>query len=395
MIVSCYPPQRLKIKRGKGSWVWDTSGKRYLDFTGGIAVNALGYGDKPLVRSARKQLRNLIHCSNLYSTEAAEGLAQEMVSYQPFNGRTMHAVFFSNSGMEANEAALKFAACFSNSVRDGTPKFASLTGSFHGRSLLTLSLSANRNYSSMYGRAVPDSIQIPLNQTSALHRKLNGSVAAIIIEVIQGEGGMRTMNAEFATVLNRICYDSKILIIADEIQSGVGRTGRFYASEWVGLKPDIITLAKPLGGGLPLGATLVTKRVNAQLSPGVHGSTFGGGPVQCAMAQHIWKHVLNQSFLEEVQEKGQVLGKTLEQFKARFSVVQEVRGMGLLQGIFLAKSTPVAKIIAAAQDAGLLLLRSGTNVLRIAPPLTISKSELEAGLGIIEQLLQNARRSNG
>ena len=380
---NCYPHDRITMRSGKGCYARDENGNRYLDFSSGIAVNALGYGVRSLAKIATKQLKQLTHCSNLFTTKPAIDAAEAMLSYQPFADRIFSAAFFSNSGLEANEAALKFAAIYSKTIRSSVPKFVSFTGSFHGRSLLTLSLTAEKKYKTMYGGMFPNTIHLPYNRAHTLHRALDDSVSAVIIEVIQGEGGMRTLHPECAALLNRKCRDNNILIIADEIQSAYGRSGRFYASEWVGLRPDIITLSKPIAGGLPLGATLITKKIDDCLVPGAHGSTFGGGPVQCAIAHEMWKRINNTHFLHEVRKKSDYFTECLERMRARFPAILEVRGMGLLRGLLLKSDVPVQQIIDAGIKKGLLLLRSGQNVLRLAPPLIIQKSEMTVGLNII------------
>ncbi|MEI8095026.1 MAG: aspartate aminotransferase family protein [Spirochaetales bacterium] len=384
-----YADEFLVLDHGKGTEVWDRAGKRYLDFTGGIAVNALGHGRRDLAQIARKQMEKLTHVSNLYTTEPALLLAARLVATG--NPGQFAAVHFGNSGTEANEAALKYARVYALRTKgEGHHKFASFTGAFHGRTLGSLSLTPTEKYQKPYHPLIPGCETLPYNDVKAL-AKLDRSFAAVLIEPIQGEGGLDSVSPRFAQALQKVCLDNDILIIADEIQGGYGRTGTFYAWQQLGLTPDIVTLAKPMAGGLPLSATLIPARVNAVVHVGDHGTTFGGGPVTTAVANRVFEVIGEPKFLENVARRGKSFERLLKGLKNDFPFAREVKGMGLLRGLRLdydsTKKGLLGEVIAACQAQGLLLLRAGTNVLRFAPPLTVSRKELEEAVGILRIVL--------
>ncbi len=391
----CYASQLLRIDSGRGATVRDAAGRRYIDFTAGIAVNALGHGRRDLARVAAREMRRRIHVSNLFATEPAVRLAEELVASGPFD-----ACYFGNSGTEANEAALKFARLYALRTRgEGHHRIVSFTNGFHGRSMGALSATATRAYREPFEPLLPGVEYLPFNDAKALE-SLDDRVAAIVVEPIQGEGGLDSVTAEFASALNEVCRRYDILMIADEIQSGLGRSGRLYAGELSGLKPDIVTLSKPLAAGLPLSATLIPERVNRLLSPGDHGSTFGGGPVTTAVALRVWRTIREPRFLQRVQSAGERLAAGLERLAASHAIVAGGgTGAGLLRGLKLAVSPEQAKaatgeIMAAARVQGLLILRSGADVLRFAPPLTIADREIERGLDRLDAALETVEREH-
>jgi acetylornithine/N-succinyldiaminopimelate aminotransferase len=385
-----FPPQYgselLVISRGRGSWLEDTAGRRYLDFAGGIAVNALGYGRADLARTAMKQMRRLSHISNLFTTEPALALARAMLSRGPFK---FSSVFFGNSGTEANEAALKYARLHSLRTRGpGHEKFLCFSGAFHGRTLGSLSCTPSPKYQDPFQPLLPGVVVAPYNDLEALRHTLTEDFAGVIVEVIQGEGGLAEMTPEFARALNEGCARTGAILIADEVQTGMARTGTFYASEGVGLEPDIITLAKPLGGGLPLSAALIPEKVHALIHLGDHGTTFGGGPVTTAVAGKVWEKVSRPEFVERVRETGEQLRKGLERIKsAHPEKIGDLRGRGLLRG-FEYTGGEVKDFLDTLRERGMLALRSGTNVVRIAPPLVITGREIETGIRLIEEALR-------
>lgn len=379
-----YSSELLVFDHGKGVYLFDIAGKRYLDFGAGIAVNALGYGREDLAEIAASQMRKLVHTSNLFTTEPTLALVAMLKETGSFA-----AVHLGNSGTEANEAALKYARLYSFKRKGkGHAKFLCFDSAFHGRSMGALSVTPNEHYQEPFRPLVPEVAVAPFNDAPALERLLDSSFAGAIVEVIQGEGGLRVMTREFASALNRLCRKHDVILIADEVQTGLGRTGYRYASEWIGLEPDIITLAKPLGGGLPLSATLIPEKVNSLLSVGDHGSTFGGGPVQAALSKKVLETVLAPEFLKQVRATATRLDEGLAKLARRHSPVTELRGAGMLRGLSIdpAKSE-VAGILAKARDEGLVLLRSGSNVLRIAPPLVITPEEIDEGLSILDRVL--------
>lgn len=385
-----FPPQYgselLVIARGSGVWLEDAAGKRYLDFAGGIAVNALGYGRADLAKIAMRQMRRLPHISNLFTTEPALSLARRILAREP--GR-FASVFFGNSGTEANEAALKYARLHALRVKGpGHEKILCFSGAFHGRTLGSLSCTPSPKYQDPYQPLLPGVAVAPYNDAQALARALTEDFAGVIVEVVQGEGGLAAMTPEFARALNDACARCNVILIADEVQTGLARTGAFYASEGVGLRPDIITLAKPLAGGLPLSAVLIPKKINDLIHLGDHGTTFGGGPVTTAVAGRVWEIVSAPGFVRHVKEMGDLLQQGLERIRQRHSTVMgEVRGRGLLLG-FVYTGGEVTALLDRLRERGMLALRSGVNVIRIAPPLVITEKEIRKGIEIIEEALQ-------
>lgn len=384
-----YADEFLVLDHGKGSYVWDKAGKQYLDFTAGIAVNALGHGRKDLAQIARKQMETLTHVSNLYTTQPALDLAAKLVSTG--NPGQFAAVHFGNSGTEANEAALKYARVYALRTKgEGHHRFLSFTGAFHGRTFGSLSLTFTEKYQKPYSPLIPGCEVAPFNDVKAL-AKLDRTFAAVLIEPLQGEGGLDKLSPAFAKALQEVCAKHDILIIADEIQGGYGRTGTFFAWEQLGLTPDIVTLSKPIAGGLPLSATLIPAKVNDVVHVGDHGTTFGGGPVTTAVANKVFEVIHDPAFLAKVTTRGRQLDRMLKALKKEFPFACEVKGMGLLKGLRLKhqpnQPSAMTEILAACQEKGLLLLRAGTDILRFAPPLTISKTELEAGIEILHEVL--------
>ena len=384
-----YPPQYgselLVISRGRGAWLQDIAGRKYLDFAGGIAVNALGYGRADLAKTAYRQMRRLNHVSNLYATEPALALARLMLAKGPWK---FSSVYFGNSGTEANEAALKYARLYALRTRGaGHEKILCFSGAFHGRTLGALSCTPSPKYQDPYKPLLPGVVVAPYNDAEGLRKVLTDEFAGVIVEVIQGEGGLASMTPAFAQALNEACRKTGAQLIVDEVQTGITRTGTFFASEGVGLQPDMITLAKPLAGGLPLAAVLIPEKINEQIHLGDHGTTFGGGPVTTAVAMKVWQTVSAPGFLPHIKAMGEVLRTGLEGLKGRRSSVGELRGRGLLQG-FEYNGGEVKDLLARLQAKGLLVLRSGTNVVRIAPPLVIGEKEIQKGIDIIEEALQ-------
>jgi acetylornithine/N-succinyldiaminopimelate aminotransferase len=392
-----YGNELLVFDRGEGCRLFDRSGRSYLDMGSGIAVNSLGYGRKDLADVAAAQMKKLIHVSNLFATEPQLELAGKIIGTSAPGGA--HAIFeavhFGNSGSEANETAIKYARLYSKTRRgDGHHRLIAFSNSFHGRTMGALSLTANPAYREPFGPLIPGSEILPLNDISALEAALDETVSAIMVEPIQGEGGLHIVSREFAETLNSLCRKYDILLIADEVQTGMGRCGVMFASDLVGLEPDIITLAKPLAGGLPLSAVMVPARVNALLKPGHHATTFGGGPVTTAVASLVWDIMADPAFLSETRRKGILLESMLADGLVKLGIKGEIRGAGLLRGLRMTDDKYdgawCSKILKSAMDEGLILLKTGADVLRLAPPLIISDSELEEGV----QLLFNVIKRN-
>jgi acetylornithine/N-succinyldiaminopimelate aminotransferase len=396
----CFAPELLMISRGEGVWLEDAAGRRYLDFTGGIAVNALGYGREDLAEIACEQMKKLVHISNLYITEPALELANKMIASGLGDSNPASSPFrsvqFLNSGSEANETALKYARLYAHRTKGvGHHRLLSFTGSFHGRTMGALSVTPNEKYQTPFLPLVPGVEVCPYNDGAALEKILDDTFAGVIVEVIQGEGGLAGMDREFAAALNRLCRKHEVILIADEVQTGLSRTGSFYASGSVGLQPDMLTLAKPLAAGLPLAAVLIPKKVNDQLHVGDHGTTFGGGPVTTAVASKVWDILSDRQFIAQIREKGGHLAGCLESLCGKYSFLGGVRGRGLLLGVEillerLAGDSDAAGVmpalLAAFREEGMLVLRSGTNILRIAPPLIITTEEIDTGIAIMSRV---------
>jgi len=399
---NCFSPELLMISRGEGVWLEDASGRRYLDFTGGIAVNALGYGREDLAEIAGRQMKQLIHISNLYITEPALELANKMIARglgeaeQSSGANRIGAVQFLNSGSEANETALKYARLYAHRKKgEGHHKLLSFSGSFHGRTMGALSVTPNAKYQTPFLPLIPGVEVGQYNDVDALAKTLDGTFAGVIVEVIQGEGGLAGMSREFAAALNRLCRKHEVILIADEVQTGLSRTGSFYASEGIGLEPDMITLAKPLAAGLPLSAALIPEKINSLLHVGDHGTTFGGGPVTTAVASKVWDILSDTQFIARIRDRGGDLAEKLAGLAEKYEFLGGVRGRGLLLGVEvlqerLARGSDTTAImpalLAAFREEGLLILRSGVNILRIAPPLIIEPEEIEAGVTIMARV---------
>jgi acetylornithine/N-succinyldiaminopimelate aminotransferase len=385
-----YASELLGLERGKGVYVWDTEGNKYLDLGAGIAVNALGYGRRDLARIASRQMQKLIHVSNLYATRPAIDLATLLLSLLAPRLGDYAAVQFGNSGSEANEAALKYARLYAQRTRGpGHHKILSMSNAFHGRTMGALSATPTKKYSEAFEPLVPGMAVCDFNDVAQLEKTLNGEFAAVIVEVVQGEGGLRVMTPGFADALNRISREHDVMLIADEIQTGLGRTGPLIASELVGLKPDILTLSKPLAGGLPLSATIIPARINDLLKPGDHGTTFGGGPVTCAVANHVVRTIADPGFLAGVGERARQLTTLLDGIVADCDEVSERRGVGMLQGITVdgEDAARIPAIMDSCRESGVLLLRSSSNVVRIAPPLVMGEKELGLGVAALRTAL--------
>jgi len=388
-----YGNELLVFSHGEGSYLVDCIGKRYLDMGSGIAVNALGYGRDDLAQIAADQMKRLIHVSNLFASEPQLKLAAKMVG-TPIPGAAPYvAVHFGNSGTEANETAMKYARLYAKTHRgEGHHRFVAFSNSFHGRSMGALSITANPSYRNPFAPLVPGVEFLPLNDTQALSNTLDDTVCAVIVEPVQGEGGLYRVDHKFAKTLNKLCRTHDIMLIVDEIQTGMGRCGMLFASSMAGLEPDMISLAKPLAGGLPLSAVLLPSRVNELLKPGHHASTFGGGPVSTAVASAVWDMLSDPSFLAEVHQKGKMLKSLLHAGLRQLSVEGEIRGAGLLRGIRLAdrqyNGNWCTQIVSKARNAGLLILKTGVDVLRLAPPLVIKEQEINEGVTLLMKIIK-------
>ncbi len=379
-LVQTYVRPEIVFERGEGAYLYDTDGKRYLDFMAGIAVNALGHADPEWVEAVCDQASRLTHVSNLFHTHPHVQLAERLVE-NSFADR----VFFSNSGSEANETALKFARKYAHTTSgaNGKTKIVAFSGGFHGRTMGALSTTYKEHYRQPFAPLVPDVYFGVFNDVSGLDGLIDDSTCAVIVEPVQGEGGINAATPEFLQEIRARCDQYGALLIFDEVQCGLGRTGTLWAYQHYGVEPDIMTLAKPLAGGLPIGAVLVRDEIAAAIAPGDHGSTFAAGPLVCRAAQVVFDRVNNPTFLEHVREVGDYLQEQLRQLNA--PSIEVVRGKGLLVGIEF--SVPVRPLMQAARDEGLLIINAGDNVIRLCPPLIISKEQVDEAVAILSACL--------
>ena len=378
-LMHTYVPLPIIITHGEGSCLFDENNKKYIDFTSGIGVSSVGYNNKKLNEAILNQLNSFAHLSNIFLSTPTVELANKLTTISK-----MSKVFFSNSGAEANEGALKLAKKYSYMKYGGKRnKILSLKDSFHGRTLATLTATGQDKFHK-YFDPFPDGYDyVTPNSIEDFKEKLTDDVCAIIMEAIQGEGGVNLLNSNFVQEVCNVCKEKDVLIIFDEVQCGLGRTGHIFCFQEFGVEADIITLAKGLGGGLPIGAILCNEKLSNTFTPGDHGSTFGGNPVVCAGALAVLDQICNDELLSSVQAKGKFIRQTLT--KSKLPLVKNIRGLGLMIGIEV--SCPPDEIQKKALEKGLLILTAGKNVVRLLPPLTISEIEIKKGLAILLKCL--------
>nr|WP_210340360.1 aspartate aminotransferase family protein [Microvirga splendida] len=378
-LLPTYARAELSFEKGEGPWLFGRDGERYLDFGAGIAVNALGHAHPHLVQALTEQASKVWHTSNLFQIPEGERLARRLVE-----NTFADVVFFSNSGAEANEAAIKMARKH-HSVNGHPERFRIVTfeGAFHGRTLATIAAGGQAKYIEGFGPKVDGFDQVPVEDLDALKAAIGPETAALMIEPIQGEGGIRTVSNAFLRELRHLCDSHGLLLIFDEIQTGVGRTGKLFAYEWTGVTPDIMSVAKGIGGGFPMGACLATVEAAKGMTVGTHGTTFGGNPLAMAVGNAVLDVILEPGFLKEVERKGLLLKQRLAELKDRHpGVISDVRGHGLMMG--LRSVVPNTEFIAAARAQKLLLIGAGDNVARLLPPLIISDVEISEAVNRIE-----------
>jgi len=382
-LLPVYKRAAISFERGEGAYLFDREGRRYLDFGSGIAVTLLGHAHPHLVARLKEQAEKLWHCSNLYGVEVQEQLAERLVA-QSF----ADTAFFCNSGAEALECAIKMARRFH--FQRGQPErheIITFEGAFHGRTMATISAGGQDKYLEGFRPGLPGFVQVPLGDLAAVEAAIGERTAAVLIEPIQGEGGIRPARSEFLEELRRLCDEHDILLIFDEVQSGMGRTGRLFAYEWTRITPDVMTLAKGLGGGFPVGACLATARAASGMAPGCHGSTFGGNPLACAAGNAVLDVLLEGGFLDRATEHADRLRRQVEQLVAAFpGVLSAVRGQGMLLGLVCVP--PNTEVSARAMARGLLLVPAGENVVRLLPPLIIGQAEIDEAVGVLEEVCQ-------
>ena len=381
-ILQTYGRPEFVLERGNGAYLFDTEGNRYLDFVSGLAVNALGHGDYDVVKAIEEQVGMLTHVSNLYHTIPSVKLAQLLVE-NSFCDR----IFFCNSGTESWEAALKFSRKWGNTIND-KPKnrFLAFNNSFHGRTYGSISTTGQPKYHKGFEPLLPGVDFAEFNDIQSVKDKVTEETCAILVEPIQAEGGIHVASKDFLKDLRELCDERNMLLVFDEIQVGCGRTGPLWAHEEYGIQPDIMTLAKALGGGLPIGVTLMGQHVADTISAGDHAATFGANPVACAAAVAVLQKLLEPKFLAKVQEKGRYFFERLNKIKERFPTqVKEIRGRGLILGAVTEK--PAADFLTPFRDREILIATAGANVVRFLPPLVIEKNRIDEVLDVFDEIL--------
>jgi len=379
-IVQTYRRANFVLDRGEGVYLFDTDGRRYLDFSAGIAVNALGYGDPEVMEVIRDQAAHYFHVSNLYHSEPMARLAKTLTDLS-FADR----VFFCNSGAEANEGAIKFARKWGRSGGQDRHEIVVFTGAFHGRTMGALTATPREAYQAAFRPLIGGINVARFNDLDSTAQAITPKTCAIMVEPIQGEGGIHPASVEFMQGLRRLCDEHDLLLVLDEVQCGLGRTGRLWAHEAYGIKPDIMTLAKPLGGGLPMGAVLVTERVAAAIAPGDHGSTFAANALISRVAQVVVNRVSRPEFLKQVSEVGEYLGASLRRLAERKANAAETRGDGLMWALEL--TDDAAPYVEKGYSEGLIMLVAGAKVLRFLPPLVIGKEHVDELIQILDRVL--------
>lgn len=374
-VMQTYGRQPLALSHGKGAEVWDVEGKSYLDCFAGVAVNNIGHAHPKVALAICHQAQRMIHCSNVYYTQEQVELAQLLTQVSPHD-----RVFFANSGAEANEGAIKLARKYT-----GKGEIISTDNSFHGRTLATVTATGQDKYKEPF-KPLPGGFKhVPYGDIQAMAEAITEDTAAIILEPIQGEGGVIVPPEGYLQNVEKICRNTDILLIMDEIQTGFGRTGEMFASTLFGVEPDITTIAKAMGGGYPIGAILANERIASAFEPGDHGSTFGGNPLGCAAAKASIEVMLDENLAHQSQELGAYLKAKLEQMTSKYDIVKEVRGKGLMIGIELTKSC--GDVVNEAREQGVLVNCTADTVIRLLPPLIITKEQLDAVVAVLDGAL--------
>ena len=377
-VVPSYRKQNVIFVKGKGGYIWDIDGKRYIDFFPGWAVSGLGHCHDRVVESIKKQVEILIHLSNNYYHPWQAILAKK-ISEISFDGK----VFFCNSGAEANEAAIKLARLYGKKKRY---KIISMENSFHGRTLATVTMTGQKKYNEMFEPLPPGFLYAKFNDFSDLLKKIDDEVVAIIVELIQGEGGINVIDKEYLKNVKNLCSQKDILLIFDEVQTGFGRTGEFFAYQVFGIEPDIMTIAKTMGGGFPVGAMVAKKDIADLMQPGTHASTFGGSPLACVSCLAVIEAIEKENLLENVKKMGKYLREKLEELKNEFEIIKKIKGIGLMLAIEIEKDG--SKLVDICLKNGLLINCTHENVIRIMPAINVKKEEIDEGIEILRDSLK-------
>ncbi|BEO77980.1 TPA: aspartate aminotransferase family protein [Serratia marcescens] len=387
VILPVYAPAQFVPVRGKGSRVWDQQGKEYIDFSGGIAVTALGHCHPALVEALKRQGETLWHTSNVFTNEPALRLASKLID-ATFADR----VFFANSGAEANEAAFKLARHYA--ITRHSPyktKIIAFYNAFHGRTLFTVSVGGQAKYSDGFGPKPADIVHVPFNDLAAVKAVMDDHTCAVVMEPIQGEGGITPVDAGFLKGVRELCDQHQALLVFDEVQSGMGRSGRLFAYMHYGVTPDILTTAKALGGGFPVSAMLTTEEIASVMQVGTHGTTYGGNPLACAVAEAALDVINTPEVLSGIEQRHALYVQALQNIGDKYGIFTAIRGMGLLIG---AELTPhyhgrARDFLTAAAARGLMILNAGPNVIRFAPSLVVELQDIEAGMALFELAVQD------
>ncbi len=384
-LIHTYNRFPVVLDRGEGVYLYDNDGKKYLDFAAGIAVFALGYCHKAYNDAIKAQIDKLIHTSNLFYNEPAAAAAEKIVKMAG-----MSRVFFTNSGTEAIEGAIKLAKKWAF-LRDNHAghEIIAMEHSFHGRSMGALSVTGNRHYQEAFGPLIPGIRFARYNDLESVKAVMTDKTCAVIMETVQGEGGIYPAQQEFLAGVRKLCDDNDMLLILDEIQCGMGRTGSLFAFEQYNIKPDILTVAKALGCGVPVGAFLANDKTKDALVPGDHGTTYGGNPLACAAVNAVLDIFEKEHVLDNVREVSVYLEKVLDELVLEFDCVKERRGMGLMQGLELVSQVPVGTVVNRCIEQGLIVISAGGNVLRMVPPLVISKKNVDEMAAKLREALKN------
>ncbi|SFA73509.1 acetylornithine transaminase [Selenomonas ruminantium] len=374
---------KIVLDHGEGAEVWDINGKKYLDFLGGIAVNVLGHNNKALVQAVTEQAGKLIHCSNLYYTKPQADAAAKLVKLSGLD-----KAFFANSGAEANEGAIKIARKYGYNINPEKTEIISAWDSFHGRTLATLTATGQTHYHEGLGPLPAGFTYVHYNDIAELESKISDKTAAVMLETIQGEGGVHTPDGDYLKQVRELCDKHGALLILDEIQAGIGRSGKFFAYENYGIKPDIVTLAKGLAGGVPIGAFIVTDKVAAAFKPGDHGTTFGGNPLACAAANVVLDTVPKDEFLKNIQSLGKYFKDKLQELAKKYpKFIVDVRGEGLILGAEIAGAEHGRDIVNDCLAKGLIINCTAGKVLRFIPPLIITTAQIDEAFAVMDEVI--------
>ncbi len=381
-VMNTYKRLPIAFERGAGSWVWDTHGKRYLDALCGIAVCGLGHSHPRLVAAITEQIGRLIHTSNLYQIEAQERLGERLAAISG-----MDEVFFCNSGCEANEAAIKIARLYGHGRHIDTPAIIVMDKAFHGRTIATLSATGSRKVQAGFEPLVPGFVRVPFDDLAAVRKVAdsNRSVVAVLVELIQGEGGINICHGDYLRGLREICDANGWLLMLDEVQSGTGRTGKWFAFQHSGVRPDVMTLAKGLASGVPIGACLAAGPAAGTFKPGNHGSTFGGNPLACTAALSTLEIIESENMMANATAMGELIRGDLRAALARVPGVRDIRGVGLMIGVELASACD--ELVKQALDVGLLINVTNDNVIRLLPPLNLQREEAAQLVALLAPLI--------